>query len=157
PHQFHRGARGTRGDIQRGDSVITGEQHHARPFDRPYRHRGLRRRQPLAQLVEPAQRPGRHDHALPPGLRVAAYPAVRTLDQIGEVVEIKRAHSPNSTGPDGTPRGPGEAPAHTLPTPPRHPGAVPPPKALPSVTFCHVLPDIQPSVLPVLPVLPASS
>nr|WP_280854223.1 MULTISPECIES: MarR family transcriptional regulator [unclassified Streptomyces] len=39
---------------------------------------------------------------LPARLGVAAHPAVGALDQIGEVVEIKRAHSPNSTGPDRT-------------------------------------------------------
>nr|WP_063746907.1 hypothetical protein [Streptomyces canus] len=39
---------------------------------------------------------------LPARLGVATHPAVGALDQIGEVVEIKRAHSPNSTGPDRT-------------------------------------------------------
>ncbi|NEB01743.1 methyltransferase domain-containing protein [Streptomyces sp. SID13726] len=39
---------------------------------------------------------------LPVRLGVPAHPAVGALDQIGEVVEIKRAHSPNSTGPDRT-------------------------------------------------------
>ncbi|WUQ66665.1 class I SAM-dependent methyltransferase [Streptomyces canus] len=39
---------------------------------------------------------------LPARLGVATDPAVGALDQIGEVVEIKRAHSPNSTGPDRT-------------------------------------------------------
>ncbi|WTJ25447.1 class I SAM-dependent methyltransferase [Streptomyces pseudovenezuelae] len=39
---------------------------------------------------------------LPARLGVATHPAVGAFDQIGEVVEIKRAHSPNSTGPDRT-------------------------------------------------------
>ncbi|MBM7093056.1 hypothetical protein JTP67_32040, partial [Streptomyces sp. S12] len=62
----------------------------------------LARGEPRAALkavdVEiPAERPS-------PWARRAS--AVRALDQIGEVVEIKRAHSPNSTGPARTGPGP---------------------------------------------------
>ncbi len=98
PHQLVRGTRRPCGDAEFGDPVVTREQQHPGPFDRPHRNGRLRRRQPLTQFVEAAQRPGRHDLPLPPRLGVAAHPTVGALDQIGEVVEIKRAHSPNSTG-----------------------------------------------------------
>lgn len=102
PDQRGGSARGACRHAQGGDPVVTREQHDTRMLDRPHRHRGLRRRQPLTQVVEAAQGAGRDDLSLPPRLGVTAYASVGALDQIGEVVEIKRAHSPNSTGLDRT-------------------------------------------------------
>ncbi len=78
--------------------VVAREHHRPRPLDAPHRHLPLRRGQPLAQFVQPPQRPRRHGQPGPPFLGVTARGAVGALDQMGEVIEVQAAHWAQITG-----------------------------------------------------------
>ena len=100
-------------------------------LDRPDRHLPLRGGEPLGEVVEPAQRAGRHGQPFTAVLGVTPDAPVGALDQIGEVVEIQRAHLPKRTAGEAHPRGVRPASIHR--TGPATTGAHRTPGTLPAV------------------------